>query len=140
MAFTARQKADIRKYLGSASVYLDMQHRLEGALDVVGNNAEASADVIVWLTRLADLDDKLFISAGSTLAVAYGTLKKVDEVEFHPITKESSIATIANVGMQDQGRALVARIARSLGVWDFLPSGDYFAASGPRRSNELSLG
>jgi hypothetical protein len=139
VAFTAAQKQKMRDYLGSASVYRDMQHRLEGAMDVVGADAEASAQVIVWLTRLQEIDDALFVNAGTSAGYTYGTIAQVDEVKFHPITKDSNVATSANIGMQDQGCILINRIARNLGVWDFLPAGDYFGRGG-RRNNELPLG
>ena len=139
MAFTARQKQDIRNVMGAAAVYVDMQHRLEGAMDVIGGNAESAADVIEWLTRISAIDDALIILAGSSAGATYGTLKKVDEVEFYPITKESNVATIASIGMQDQGRILIMRIARILGVSDFLPCGDYFGKA-RRATSELALG
>lgn len=125
MPFTAAQKLDIRTYLGAPSVYPDFQHRLEGAMDAVGGDADALAKVAGWLTRLAAIDTALTGSAASTYS--YGNLKQVDEVEFYDVSESSDANSI---GLVNQGRVLIGRIARVLGVADFLPGDfDYFGES-----------
>lgn len=139
MAFTAAQKQQIRNYLGAPAVYPDLQHRLEGAMATVGENAEAVTHVTAWLTELAVIDTNLVVTTGSSGSSAtYGALKAVDEVEFYS-PKESGGATQSTVGAIDRGRMLIRRIARILGVADFMPVGDYFSARS-LYGGELMLG
>lgn len=126
MAFTAAQKQQIRNYLGAPAVYPDFQHRIEGAMDVVGEDAEASTIVTGWLVRLTEIDTALTGSGSSGSTSTYGALKKVDEVEFYPVTDESGSSGASSIALVEQGRVLIQRLARILGVWDFLPIGDYF--------------
>lgn len=134
MAFTAVQKKDIRKYLGVPFGFYDLNYRLESMMDKVGGDATDSAEIIVWLTRLAEIDTALTSSTASS--ASYGALKRVDEIEFYDTGGASAGNTI---GLVNQGRVLINRIARALGMDDQLPNGDYFGA---RRGNDgiLALG
>jgi hypothetical protein len=139
VAFTSSQKQQIRNYLGAPAVFVDMQHRLEGAMDAVGGNAEAVTHVTAWLTELAVIDDNLEVtSGGGGGSATYGSLKKVDEIEFYS-TSESGGSTTTTVGAVDRGRMLIQRIARILGVADVMPVGDYFSARS-LNTGELALG
>ncbi len=128
MAFTAEQEKDIRKYMGVSFGFYELNHRLESMMDLVGESATDKAQIETWLTRLAVIDTALTGSAASS-SVTYGALKKVDEVEFHP-PSESGSAT-SPLTLITQGRALIGRIARALGVSDYLPIGDYFGSRRP---------
>lgn len=123
MAFTAAQKKDIRKYLGVPFGFYDLNYRLESMMDKVGADATDSAEVVSWLTELGTIETA--ISGGSSSAVTYGALKKVDEVEFHPPSESGSATT----SPESRGRALIMRLARAFGVDDVLPNGDYFSGS-----------
>lgn len=127
MAFTAEQEKDIRKYMGVPFGFYELSHRLESMMDLVGDSATDQAQIETWLTRLAAIDTALTGSASS--AVAYGALKKVDEVEFHPPTESGGVT--GPLTLADQGRVLIGRIARALGVSDYLPIGDYFGNRRP---------
>lgn len=133
MAFNLVQKKDIRKYLGVPFGFYDLNYRLESMMDKVGADATDSAEVIVWLTRLAAIDVALTSSAAS--AATYGALRKVDEVEFFNVTDGSSSGN--TIGLVNQGRVLINRIARAMGMDDALPNGDYF---GVRRGDDGILG
>lgn len=126
MAFTAAQKTDIRKYLGVTHGHFDESHRLESMMDRIGlNDPEAETMIAGWLAELTNIDTSMTKSATSS-TVDFGALKKVDEVEFHAPSKSSAETTVSTV---DRGRMLIMRLARALGVSDFLPHGDYFGAS-----------
>lgn len=124
MAFTDTQKRDIRKYLGVPFGYYDLNTRLESMMDVVGASATDSAEVILWLDELAVIDTRNVVTSSSSSA-SYGPLKQVDEVSFYEPSADGS-STLDPI---DRGRSLIQRLARSLGVNDYLPLGDYFASS-----------
>jgi hypothetical protein len=136
VAFTSAEQQAIRNYLGVAGVYPEFRFRLQGAIDVVGNDPDAYASASTWLTRLAEIDDDLTGSASS--GATYGDLKRVDEVEFYA-TSQSVGAGLNSMGKIAQGRALIQRLARLLGVWPDLPCGDYFGAQFSR-SVDIALG
>jgi hypothetical protein len=138
MAFTAAQKQQIRNYLGAPAVYPDLQHRLEGALDTVGGNAEAVTHVTAWLTELTSIDTNLVVTVGGGASASYGALKKVDEIEFYA-PEDSGGSSESTVGALARGRMLIQRIARILGVSDVMPVGDYFG-SRSTDSSALMLG
>lgn len=124
MAFSAVQKRDIRKYLGVAFGFYDLNTRLESMMDRIGSVAEDQAQVEAWLTELNAIETGQ-ASTSSTAAATYGSLKKVDEVEFYQAEDGESSSTLSPI---DRGRALIDRIARSFGVDDYLPNGDYFSS------------
>lgn len=126
MAFTDAQKMAIRKYLGVPFGFYNLTTRLESMMNLVGDNATDSAQVIAWITRL-DAIDAALTGASATSTATYGALKKVDEVEFYEPSDGASSAA-GSIGLVDQGRTLIGRIARALGVSDVLPHEDYFSA------------
>jgi hypothetical protein len=131
VAFSAEQEKDIRKYMGVSFGFYDLNHRLESMMDLVGENATDKAQIETWLTRLAAIDTSL-TGAGSSGSVAtYGALKKVDEIEFYEPSDESGSSSSDSISLVDQGRTLIGRIARALGVSDYLPIGDYFGSRRP---------
>jgi len=135
VAFTAAQQQAIRNYLGVAGVYPEWRFRLQGAIEVVGADPEALASASTWLTRLGEIDDQLTGASASGTAT-FGNLKKVDEVEFYPVAEGESSGALDPI---EQGRDLIQRLARLLGVWPDLPEGDYFGAQ-VQRSIDVALG
>lgn len=131
MAFTAEQEKDIRKYMGVSFGFYDLNHRLESMMNLVGENATDKAQIETWLTRLAAIDTALTGSAASGSTATYGALKKVDEIEFHPISEGEEGSGTGNLTLIAQGRTLIGRIARAMGVSDYLPIGDYFGSRRP---------
>ena len=121
MPFTDAQKRDIRKYLGAPMGFSDKNTRLESMMDTVGANSTDQDEMDGWLTRLAAIDTAL--TSTSATSVEYGALKQVDEVQFYEPENNSGSGSIS---LADQGRVLIDRIARALGVSDHLPAGDYF--------------
>lgn len=138
MAFSAEQEKDIRKYMGVPFGFYDLSHRLESMMDLVGENATDKAQIETWLTRLAAIDTALTGAGASGSTATYGALKKVDEVEFYEPSDESGSSS-DSISLVDQGRTLIGRIARALGVSDYLPIGDYFGSRRPTGFT-LSLG
>lgn len=98
-------------------------------MDLVGQTAIDQAEIVTWLTRLDAIDDALTGASATSTAIT-GSLKQVDEVHFYPVTGEESSSS-GSLTLISQGRVLIGRIARALGVSDYLPIGDYF---GDRRS------
>jgi hypothetical protein len=127
MAFTDTQKKDIRKYLGVPFGFYELTTRLESMMDHVGENSTDQAEIETWLARLAEIDTALTGSEAET--ETFGHLKKVDEVEFHK--PGSSEDVTSSIGLVKQGRVLINRLARALGVDDVLPHGDYFGTKQP---------
>lgn len=130
MAFNDEQKRDIRKYLGVAFGFYDLNSRLESMMNLVGSNDTDQAQIVEWLDRLAEIDEQLTTGSASGTTATYGPLRRVDDVEFHPPDSDGDDAS--SLGVVDQGRVLIARLARAMGVSDYLPASDYF--SGTRRS------
>lgn len=131
MAFSAEQEKDIRKYMGVSFGFYDLNHRLESMMDLVGENATDKAQIETWLTRLAVIDTTLTGASSSGSSATYGSLKKVDEVEFYPVSEDSDSSSSGTISLVEQGRTLIGRIARALGVSDYLPIGDYFGSRRP---------
>lgn len=105
MAFTLTQKAKIRHGLGYPQVYREANPRLEGALDVVGADAEASAIVV---DLLAKIDAAIVDFANSAKSAGIRTLDK-DDVGF--FDKNSVMS-----GNADLGRVWTARLSIIMGV------------------------
>lgn len=130
MAFTAAQKRDIRKYLGAPFGFYDLHTRLESMMDVIGANSTDQSEVDTWLTRLTAIDTALTGSSSSGSSFTYGSLKKADETEFYPLGEGESSGS-SGIALVDQGRVLIDRLARALGVADEFPQGDYFGTRRP---------
>lgn len=127
MAFTAEQIKDIRKYMGVPFGFYELTHRLEAMIVLIGTSATDQAQIEVWLTRLAAIDTAL---TGSDATADYGFLKKVDEVEFYNAEDAASVGALP-LTLVAQGRTLIDRIARAMGISDYLPIGDYFGSRRP---------
>jgi hypothetical protein len=137
VAFTAVQKRDIRKYMGVSFGFYDLNHRLESMMNLVGSDATDQAQIDTWLTELTALEAA--IAAGTSASSAtYGALRKVDEVEFFS-PEESGGSAGTSTSAADRGTVLIQRIARALGVSDYLPIGNYFKAT-VRSGFMISLG
>lgn len=105
MAFTDTQKAKIRHGLGYPQVYRQANPRLEGALDVVGADPEASAIVV---DLLAKIDQATGDFGNSAKSAGLRTLDK-DDVGFYD---NNSVMT----GNADLGRVWTARLSIVMGV------------------------
>ena len=132
MAFTSAQKKDIRKYLGYPQLNRYRDTRLESAIDVVGEDVDASAEVVALLTEIAAIDAKITAGAGSGASTSTftGSLKKADEVEWYALGTSSGTtggATPTTASFRDQGRVLCSRLSQLMGIplW-----GDYYGSLG----------
>lgn len=105
MAFTDTQKAKVRHGLGYPQVYRQANPRLEGALEVVGADPEASAIVVDILTKI---DAATSSFAQSAQSAGLRTLDK-DDVGFYD---NNSVMT----GNADLGRVWTARLSIVMGV------------------------
>lgn len=118
MAFTASEKRQIRSFLGYSGGFRDRGVRLESMMDVVGSQAEESAYARELLDQIAEVDEALNDTGTSATSTAtYGALKKVDEVEFWPVTETSGASSAAStiVG-RDWGEILIERLRALMGV------------------------
>ena len=61
MAFTDPQKAQIRKYLGYSGLWPNVDTVLEQAMDAIGNDADAVAVTLTYLTNCATVDAQLLL-------------------------------------------------------------------------------
>lgn len=134
MAFTNSEKRSIRSYLGYSGGFRDRGVRLESMMTVVGDQTEEAAYARTILTALADVDTSL-ASGGTGSSASYGTLKKVDEVEFYPIDESGGSATTILAGIA-YGEVLIERL-RSL--FDVPLNGHYYRASA-RNEGPFPLG
>lgn len=124
MAFTSAEKRQIRSYLGYSGGFRDRGVRLESMMDVVGAQVEESAYARVLLGQIEDIDEAI-IAGGSTTTATYGALKKVDEIEFHPVTSESgSTETLTGESL---GEVLIERLRA---LFDVPLNGRYFRSGG----------
>lgn len=109
MAFTTAQKIKIRKYLGYPQVFEGDNYRLEGALTVIGADADKQAYVVGLLDELDTLDAA--IAAEGSSSASYGAIKRADEVEFYePSADSSAVDTMRRASM------VAGRLSQALGV------------------------
>lgn len=106
MSFTNAEKYKIRKYLGYPQVYKQANPRLESALDQVGLDVDAVADVQDILSKITQVETFL-IQALSTAG-----LKKAEEIEWYPDTSGS--ATV--VSLNQQARKFCSQLSSIFGV------------------------
>ena len=109
MAFTEAQKLKIRVYLGIPSIYRYRDPRLEGAITVVGNDADASAEVVSILAKLATVEtdiDSAMTTAG---------LKRADEVEWYA-GKGGTAGNAVVEAQAAKGRRWCSRLSQILGT------------------------
>lgn len=122
MAFTDEEAAKIRFYLGYPTVYRETNFRLEGAIEIAGNDPPAKA---IIQTLLLQLDKQYGSSPGGAAqidqVIQQAGLKVVesadDKVEYGETSKNaggsSSAALNANI---DVARRLVSALSSYLGV------------------------
>jgi len=113
MAFSAAQIVQIKKYLGFPQVFESDNYRLMGAINLIGADTTRQAYVESILTELATVD--AVIAAQGSSSATYGTLKKVDEVEFYSIKDSEGLAGEL-VSSMKRGRMLCARLSSAMGV------------------------
>lgn len=134
MSFNASQKALLRGYLGFPQAYHDLNSRFESVMDAVGSDSTAQARVEAIMAELATIDTALAAAGGSTASL--GSLKRADDIEWHPITAESQGVTI---DAMKRGRILINRLAAAFGFrTDELPMNYFSGASSG--GNEIALG
>jgi hypothetical protein len=120
VAFTDAQRVKIRLYLGYPIINRYRDPRLEGAIDVVGQEPEAQAQAEAILTTIASVDTSL----ASSLTTA--GFKRVDKIEWYP-NGSSSGPGPAISAKRAEGRRHVGRLSTLMGV----PIGDdYFGERG----------
>ena len=121
--FTATEKMKIRRYLGYSGGYRDSTISLESMMTVVANQVDEAAYARELLVSIAAVDTAL-ASSGSSSSATYGAVKKVDEIEFHPITSGSgSTSTLSGV---EYGEVLIERLRALFGIE---LAGRYFRSS-----------
>jgi hypothetical protein len=108
MAFTSAEEAAIRKWLGVPQLNRYRDTRLESAIDVVGEDVDAKAQVIAILDALETLDTAI------TTALSTAGLKRADEVEWYPGTSQSGNGPI--LVLLNRGRMLCSRLSQLVGV------------------------
>lgn len=108
MAFTLAQAQAIRQYLGYPTLFRYRNTRLEAAITLVGDDAEASAAVVVILADLAAVETA-FSEAASDAGLA-----RVDEVEWHP--GSGGKATAGMDAQRTVGRMHCSRLSQLFGV------------------------
>ncbi len=123
MAFNSSEKRQIRSYLGRSGGFRDSDYVLESMMDVVGAQVDESAYARELLASIADVDASL-AGSGSGSSATYGAVKKVDEIEFHPLSSgESGTTTLSGVSY---GEVLIERLRALFGVE---LTGRYFRSS-----------
>lgn len=124
MAFTSSEKRQIRSYLGYSGGFRDYNVTLESMMDVVGSEVDESAYARTLLTGISDVDANLAGTGGGGSSATYGTIKKVDEIEFFPVTSGSgSSSTLSGI---DYGEVLIERLRALFSVE---LAGRYFRSS-----------
>jgi len=117
MAFTEAQRSQIRLALGYPDLFLDVNCRLESAMDVVGERAAAKAQVDAILTSLTAVSTSLSSSLSSA------GLKRAEDIEWYPDGSGS-----AAIGQKRaEGRRFCAQLSIIFGVPIM---GDMFGSAG----------
>lgn len=127
MAFTASEKRQIRSYLGYSGGFRDRGVRLESMMNVVGEQTEEATYARSLLTQIAAVDTALAASGSSSTAATYGALKKVDEIEFHPVTGDSGSGSSSTIAGRDWGEILIERLRA---LFHVELAGRYFRTTG----------
>jgi hypothetical protein len=117
MAFTTAQLAAIRQALGLPSVYLFLDPALEGVMQVVGNDADASALVV---TALAGIQNVLAQIANVALVSTGVKAMGNSEVELYEHNQQLE-------GLRKIGRMYCGQISNIMGV---RVANDMFGSSG----------
>lgn len=108
MPFTTSQQTQIRKWLGFPQLFRFRDLRLESAIEVVGGDVDAMAEVVTVLDALTALDAAVL----SSLDLA--GIKKADEVEF--FEGKTKTGTAVTDAQKVHGRMLCSRLSTLFGV------------------------
>jgi hypothetical protein len=108
MPFSSPQQTQIRKWLGFPQLFRFRDPRLESAIEVVGGDADAMAEVATTLAALATLDTEI------TSSLSTAGIKQADEVHF--FEGKSKNGTAVTDGQKAQGRMLCNRLSILFGV------------------------
>lgn len=142
MALTAAQRDKVWQYLGygmEPAVDYGLSAEINAKLALADADAVLANDITAILTALATVDAAI-LAAGSTSTSSAGGLKKVDEIEFYPVTTTtgtSSFTSGSGVNAVTFGRMMIRRLAQRLGSafnnrarfrYDFIVA-DYFDLS-----------
>ncbi len=106
MAFTSSEKTKIRHYLGYPQVYRFEDPRLEGAIDTVGNDADAVSLVQDLLAKIDNVRAQL-----GSVALPSAGLKSLDkgDVELYDHNAQTE-------GMRGIGRGYCAELSGLFGI------------------------
>lgn len=153
MAFTDEQKVKVRFFLGYPFPFQQLNPRLEGALDLVGANASATAMVVAMLAKLVTFYGIDPSNPGAPAAIdqviAQAGVKRVesvdDVVEFGMTGNESGGASNSAMlnTQNDAARQLVGALSIMMGVE---VANNIFGTSGynndmwKARSSQMSIG
>jgi len=121
MAFTTAQASAIRFCLGYPDLHRYRNTRLESAIEVVGDDVDASARVIAILAEIATLNGSSYFSD----LLSKAGMKKADEVEWYPWTKGS--ASAPTEASMHRGRMLCGQLSIIFGV---VLANDIFSTAG----------
>lgn len=120
MAFTAAQKVKLRLYLGYPSIFRYRDSRLESVLDVVGEDAEAKAEIEALMASILTIETSLTSSLGTA------GLKRAEDIEWYQAGSGSSV-TPEMSAKYAEGKRFINRISLMLGVPLY---GQYYGGSG----------
>lgn len=109
MSFTSSEKYKIRKYLGYPQVYKQANPRLESALDQVGLDTDAVADVQDILTKITQVETYL-VQALSTAG-----LKRAEDIEWYPDQGSTASGGVV-ASLNQQGRKFCSQLSIIFGV------------------------
>lgn len=114
MAFSSSEKSQIRRYLGYSGGFRDLNYHLESMMDLLGADVDEAAYVRTLLTEIAAVDTAINTAGVGGAAATYGAVKKVDELEFHPLTiGQTGTSTLTGVSY---GEVLINRLSLELGI------------------------
>lgn len=127
MAFTAAEKARIRRYLGFSQGFHDVDTRLEGQLTTLPETyPEAEDQVREILGKLAKIDAKLQTAALGNLNVT-----ELGDIKF--------LGPDQLTALEDWGRRLINQLAITFNI-DMSDQPDYFGATSSGGGGVIPLG
>jgi hypothetical protein len=106
--FTTAQVAQIRKYLGYPNQFRYLDPRLESAIVIVDQDADAFNLTVGLLTSIAGIETEL-----SNRLTEIG-LRKADEVEWHEGARRNGVAGVD--GVRAEGRRFCSQLSQLMGV------------------------
>jgi hypothetical protein len=120
VAFTDAQRVKLRLYLGYPNINRHRDSRLESALDIVGDDAAAKAEVESIMASIVAVDTSLVASLGTA------GLKRAEDIEWYQAGSSSTVGPEIS-SKWSEGRRHISRLSILFGVpiW-----GDYYGGRG----------